>query len=496
MPDLLPGNNQKKIDASIYSAGQPNRKKSKLLWRSIIVLVVVIVLIGAGFLAKIVLAINSTNSDSQKKVSFFEQIKHLIINPEKQLDGEGSDRINILLAGIGGAGHDGAYLADTIIVVSIKPSTGEVATLSVPRDLYVDIPGYGWRKINNALAFGRESNYPGGGEALLASVVSKIISQPIDYYARVDFAGFRKIIDDIGGIDIYVDNSFADYEYPDYNYGYQTISFTKGWEHMSGERALQFVRSRHGTNGEGSDFARSKRQQKVLMALKDKLFSLNTFTNPSSIVSALSDLGNHNQTNLQLWEILRLAKLVQNIQKDQIITRVLDTGPDGLLINDTTPDGAYILRPKSGNFSEIQYLATNIFNTSRITRENAVIEVQNSTKETGLATRIADQLRGMQYNVVRVGNMQTQEPLARTTIYDLSGGKKPYSLASLKNMLNADVASQLPPFMSDNNINYQSIVAPSNATAKAATPDVDLLIIVGTDLASPNQLSRRLSPPL
>jgi len=283
MPNLIQenqNNNNKKIDPSVYQLNPKKRKSSRWWWSTLILLFIVIV-IGLGFLTKIVLAINSTNSQTGEKIGFFEQIKHLLINPEKEIKGESDDRLNMLLIGIGGAGHPGSYLADTIIVASLKPSTKEVAFISIPRDLYVEIPDYGWRKINNAFAFGHGPDYPGGGEALLKEIVEDVTGLPIHYYARLDFEGFRKAIDDVGGIDIYVENSFTDYEYPDYNYGYQTISFKKGWEHMSGERALQFVRSRHGTSGEGSDFARSKRQQKVLFAVKERIFSINTFINPA-----------------------------------------------------------------------------------------------------------------------------------------------------------------------------------------------------------------------
>lgn len=499
MPELLPNSapeeskkpGDKKIDPSVYyrASGQGKIKKSSL-WRWVIVLAVVIVLIAGGFAAKVILAINSTNRDSGKKISLFEQIGHLIVNPEKQLVGENRDRINILLAGIGGAGHDGAYLADTIILVSLKPSTNEVAMMSIPRDLYVDIPNYGSRKINNALAFGREANYPGGGEALLAQVVSTTFNVPVDYYARLDFAGFRKVIDDLGGIDITIDNSFSDYEYPDYNYGYQTITFKKGTEHMIGERALQFTRSRHGTNGEGSDFARSARQQKVLFAIKEKMLSLHTLTNPAAIVKILNDLGAHNQTNLQLWEISKLAKFSQNISKDQIINQVLDTGSDGLLKSETTLDGAYILTPKAGNFSDLQFLANNIFTSGAVKKENAVVEIQNSTGQAGLGTQLSARLKAMNYNVTKVSNTKTTSPYATTTLYDMSSGQNPNTMNSLKNLLHASITSVIPDYLNTNIINSQ---VSQNANVNASSPVTDILIIVGTDQITTTSVGHKTS---
>ena len=484
MPNLIDENEEKidtKVDTSVYQTKPKNKKKSRWWW-STLILFLVIFLIGIGFLSKIVLAINSTNSESGEKINFFDQIRHLIINPEKNIIGQEEDRINILLAGIGGSGHDGAYLADTIIIASVKPSTKEVATISIPRDLYVEIPEYGWRKINNALAFGYIYDYPGGGELLLKETIENLLDIPIHYYARIDFDGFSQVIDDVGGLDIYVENSFTDYSYPDNNYGYQTISFTEGLEEMDGDRALKYVRSRKGTNGEGSDFARSRRQQIVLLALRDKLVSLNTLLNPSKIVTILDNLGKHNQTNLEIWEILELGKMVQGLEQDSIITSVLDNGPNGLLVSDHTIDGAYILKPEDGDFTAIKYMVDNIFDNTYINKENARIEIQNSTKVVGLASKTADKLEALNYTIAGIGNADTETPLERTTIYDLSGGTNPYTVINIKNMLNADISSSLPPFMVESHPTYQALIAPTtNSNLNTNEEEVDILIVIGSD---------------
>ena len=480
MPNLLNQENQKILQkaSNIYQVAAPAKKSRRLMWSSLVLLLVV-VMIGLGFFTKVILAVNSTNSESGAKVSFIEQIKHLISNPDKKLAGESNDRINILLVGIGGAGHPGSYLADTIMVVSIKPSTNEVATMSIPRDLYVDIPTFGWRKINNSIAFGMNDDYPGGGEALLAEVVTEVTGEPIHYYARIDFEGFKKVIDDLNGLDIDVDNAFTDYQYPDYNFGFQVVSFKEGINHMDGERALQYSRSRHGTNGEGSDFARSQRQQKVLFSFKEKFLSLNTFLNPAGIVSALDNLGKHNKTNMQIWEIVKLAKIADNINKDKIISLALDTSDEGLLYSDTTIDGAYILLPNSGDYSAIQYRMKNVFNTSFIAREKAKIEVQNGTNVIGLATKTANKLKGLQYNVIQISNADTAEAITTTTIYDLSGGTQPYTLVSLKNILDANIAPAKSVGMTN-----------SNSPRTTSATNVDILIIIGQDQISTAQISR------
>ena len=228
------------------------------------------------------------------EISWLAGIRHLLTNADRPSEIETRDRVNILLLGMGGEGHDGAYLTDTIIVASFKPATKQVALVSIPRDLYVDMGSFGWRKINSANAYGETSDYPGGGAALAAQAVNDVIGQPIDYFVKVDFNGFKKLIDDLGGVDINVLQSFSDQQYPDYEHGYQTITFTKGLEHMNGERALQYSRSRHGNNGQGSDFARSQRQMQILLAVKNKALSPGTLLNPVK----LNDLFNNITANI------------------------------------------------------------------------------------------------------------------------------------------------------------------------------------------------------
>ncbi len=476
LADSTPDSSPKKIDPGVYRTTLLPKQKSHLL-RWTLILVAVVVLIGLAFGVKFISAINSTNASSGKKISFFTQLSHLVSNPSEELKGGNQDRINIILAGIGGAGHEGAYLTDTLILVSIKPSTNEIATISIPRDLVVNFPKYGWRKINNALAFGTEMDYPGGGEALLTKVVGDVTGLPIHYYARIDFEGFRKAIDDLGGIDVYIDNTFTDASYPNYSYGYQTVKFTKGWEHMNGERALQFARSRHGCCGEGSDFARSKRQQKILLAMKNKFFSINSVANPSSIVSVLNDIGTHNETNMEVWEMVQFAKIAKDINKDNIINMVLDNSVHGLLVSATGADGAYILKPKDDDYSAIQSMAKNIFSTGQIVHENAQIEIQNGTSETGLAGKTADRLTALNYTVARIANAAAKEPVTQTTIYDLSGGTKPYTLAGLKNTLNATLSATPPTgYLNVNTTTYSN----ANNNTNTAEP-IDILIIVGTD---------------
>jgi polyisoprenyl-teichoic acid--peptidoglycan teichoic acid transferase len=463
------------------------RSKWAFLGKFFVYLSVVLILVGLTFSYKVILSANSVIASSDIP-SLLGQLKYFVVAPEDLIDGEKEDRVNVLLLGMGGAGHSGGYLADTIMIASVKPSTKEVAFISIPRDLFVPIPDHNWRKINNAYAFGYVDDPESGGEKLMTEVIENITGLTIHYYGRADFEGFKKVIDDLGGVDVDVDRTFYDPLFPDDNYGYQPVSFQEGNNHFNGEKALQFARSRHGNNNEGSDFARSQRQQKILLALKDKLLSSSTLLNPSLILNVIGDLADHVRTNMEPWEMIKLYNTVKDVSVDQIIDEVIDNSPDGPLHSETTIDGAYILRPNAGpdDFSEIKDIAQNIFNTEEtktVKRENATIEIHNGTKISGLAAKTAETLRTAGYNVVAIGNA-TEQNNETTTIYDLTGGTKPQTLETLKLEIGSDVASTVPVYLytpDKNEVTYQDLSAPLNSEIISQSGNVDFLILLGTD---------------
>jgi len=482
--------NSEKVDTNITAkTKRPKKRWPFLLLKIGIYLIVFLVIFGVSISYKVILS--SEGIFSRQDASLIDQIKHLVTSGDKTIKGEETDRINILLVGMGGQGHDGAYLADTIIVASLKPSTQEVALLSIPRDLYVPIPDYGWRKINNANAFGYQEDPEKGGEQLLADVLEDVLGQPIQYYASVDFSGFKKLVDLVGGVEINIERSFTDYEYPDNNYGYEPISFTAGDQIMNGEIALKYVRSRHGNNNEGSDFARSRRQQKVMAALKKKIFSLGTLINPKKVVEISQTVGDHLKTDMEVWEIMRLAELLKDIDTSKIVNRVLDTSPTGLLYSETTIDGAYILKPRAGDFSEIQSLARDIFQYTSVAKENARIEIQNGTQVSGLAETTANHLREMNYEVVKVTNADLRN-LTTTQIYDLSLGQKPDTLKFLKKELNCNIVTRAPIVISNTNIQslsetdentmFESSFGNLTNTPMPEDKSVDLIVVLGSDI--------------
>jgi len=375
------------------------------------------------------------------KISFWKGIAKILIFQERLLKGEISDRINVLVLGMGGVTHEGPYLTDTIILVSLKPSTKQVALLSIPRDLWVPIPGYGWGKINSANAIGESKD--GRGAQLASLVVSKIFNLPIHYFIRIDFFGFKELIDALGGIDVYVERSFTDYFYPTNNFGYKTISFTKGWEKMNGERALEFVRSRHGTNGEDSDFARMKRQQKVIFAIKKKIDEINILKDPKKAWIIFNLLKKYFSTNLSFDEMMKLARFFKDVNEEKIINKVLEADNSSPLYSEII-NGMYVLKTRTGNFDELAEIAKNIFEKEivREKKEKPKIILLNGTFIDGLA-RSKIEILSPHFEIIEIGNAKKRD-YSRTIIYDLTNGKKNKELNILKERLGGDVLNEIP----------------------------------------------------
>jgi LCP family protein required for cell wall assembly len=157
-----------------------------------------------------------------------------------------------------------------MLVVSVDPESKSAGMLSMPRDLWVEIPGDGMDRINTAYMYGDLNQSPGGGPALAKKTVQYNLGEPIHYYVRVNFQVFQQVIDLMGGVDIYVEHDINDPLYPDMNYGYDPLRIPSGWQHMDGALALKYARTRHGS----SDFERMHRQQQVMLAVRDKVTQL------------------------------------------------------------------------------------------------------------------------------------------------------------------------------------------------------------------------------
>jgi len=244
--------------------------------------------------------------------------------------------VNILLLGVDQRACEdtgGAWRTDTMILVGLDPDRKSVSVLSFPRDLWVHIPTVGENRLNAAHFFGDAYNYPGGGPALAKRTIQSNFGVPVHYYIRVNFDGFRKIVDALGGIDITVEEPIWDDRYPTDDCGYQTIRFDVGEYHMDGEQALQYARSRHYT----SDFSRIRRQQQVLLAIYEKATSLEVIPRLPELWAAKGDAI---QTDLSFLDVLKLARLGMQIDKKNIRFGVID---ETMTYNMVTPKGWQVL---------------------------------------------------------------------------------------------------------------------------------------------------------
>lgn len=358
----------------------------------------------------------------------------LSILSAKQLKGESSGRVNVLLLGVGDAGHQGETLSDTIMVLSYDVAKKQVAMISVPRDLYVNIGNdCGYQKINYANACG-ENKSKGNGPAYAEEIVSKVLDIPIHYYARVNFTGFKEVVDAVGGVDINVSQDLYDPYYPaDDGLGGKDLYIKKGMQHMDGTTALRYARSRETT----SDFDRARRQQEVLVAIKTKVMSTSTFLNPAKIIAITGALGNNIKTDFDLSYAQRAIDLFKKVDTASIKNLVFDNSEKGLLTDSSSDYAGYILIPRAGmyNYKALQASAKNIFNDQSVATENAKISVLNGTATGGLATRVADTLRGQDFNVISVASADSQT-YSVTKIVDGTNGAKPGTIAALEKFFN------------------------------------------------------------
>lgn len=279
-------------------------------------------------------------------------------------------RINVLILGVDKRKSGNtvtSVLTDTILVASIGLSDNKMTLISLPRDLWVKSSlGY-FGKINSVYAQKNSAGQMLGPEGVKDSV-SEVLNIPIHYNVTINFEVFRKIIDTLGGVDVTIENSFTDSEYPiegkenaPLEERYETITFKKGTERMGGDRALKYVRSRHGDGIEGTDFARSKRQQQVILAIKDKLMSAQTIIDLPKLKELFSLYETEVESNISTDDLVSFFSLYKQIDLKNLKRVVLDDRSSqeegGLLISPENREeygGAYVLIPRSGDYSQIQ----------------------------------------------------------------------------------------------------------------------------------------------
>jgi LCP family protein required for cell wall assembly len=240
----------------------------------------------------------------------------------------------------------------------IRPQENKMAILSIPRDLWVKHPdGSAQSKINSIHALYEEKGEGKGMEAM-KQVVSEITGLPTHYAIRIDFNGFKELVDTVGGVDVYLDQPFSE---PTQFEGEEALNFSlpAGKNHLDGQKALFFVRARYTS----SDFERARRQQQILLALKDKMLSIGTLTDFGKVNNILNVLGEDVRTDMDISEMKKFFELANRYQSPQIKQKVLDTSEEGLLFSTKadTPEGkTYILLPVGENYEKIQEAVKNL----------------------------------------------------------------------------------------------------------------------------------------
>lgn len=435
-----------RLDGVDYYEKRKAKRRKRLKIAAIVILIIALIV---GFLfAKGYLNLRKVLSGGGGAAALQENV-----DPSR-LRGEGDGRINILLLGRGGEGHEGADLTDTIVLVSIDPIAKEAGLVSIPRDLYVKVPGEGSMKINSVFYTGKSSvlnksknpndqtkkDAENAGFDLLENTVEETLGIPVHYHAMVDFTGFKQAIDTVGGIDMNVPK--AVYEPMRIDGKPYTLNVKPGQKHFGGFEALAYARSRH-TSARG-DFDRSERQRLIISATKDKVFSLGTFSNPAKISQLLDNFGDHVQTNFSIQDLNRLYEITRGIESSKIVSIGLADPPNDY-VKTANIGGLSVVIPKAGvgNYKDIQFYIRNTLKDSFLKMENPSVMILNGTSRSGIATEKADELKSYGYNVISVDNAPSLN-YSNTVLVDMRGGEKKYTKRYLELRFKTLAITSLP----------------------------------------------------
>lgn len=372
--------------------------------------------------------------------------------------------ITILLMGTDERPQEGGYAnSDTLILLTLNPSTRQAGMLSFSRDLWVNVPAIGEKaKINTVYALGEQNGYPGGGTQLMMDTLSSMIGHPIQYYLRVNFDSFVKIVDMINGIDINVPKTIHDEDYPTADYGIEIFHLDAGMQHLDGELALKYARTRHVDD----DYGRQRRQQDVIRAVFDKIRRRDMIpTLISNLPTMLTTLGKSVDTNM-LWSelstVVNYANFLRQNDLQGIQQEVIDKryGQE-----DYNSYGQWILIPTP---SEVRVAVNRYFGKlTALQSDNGAldtswvrVEILNGTNKSGVAARTRDLLRQQGWNVVSI-NDADRDDYAETLI--ISYGAP----APVLTKMNTDL--KLQPDL-------------NNLSGLARNTPIDVKVIVGRDL--------------
>ncbi len=346
---------------------------------------------------------------------------------------QSTEAINIVL--MGADITDGSWRTDTLIVVSVEPNLPAVSMLSIPRDLYVYVPGWKMSRINTADFHGEQVGYPGGGPGLVKATLEYNLGIRVHYFARVDFQGFVDILDTLGGVDVLVDCELHDtFPNPDAIGGSSDIDLLPGVHHLDGKQALWYARSRWNT----SDFDRGRRQQRVLRSALAKIKQLDLLP---KLPELWDDLTQTVETDLSLETALWLATVAGRLDSS---TAIKSRFIDGTVVREwLSPQGAAVLLPAYERIGPLIAEALAPPDTARARQGAARVEVLNGTTWPDWATLAADRLVWEGFEVVRIGQADHAD-YQQTTIVDLTGTDKGSPASHLADILRVDKANIVP----------------------------------------------------
>lgn len=375
----------------------------------------------------------------------------------EHLDTDVYGNTNVLLLGTGGGDHDGADLTDTIILASIDQNDKLVPMLSIPRDFYVNIEDLGGgTRINQVYELGKNKYDSVTGIEYVKEVVEDITGVDIHYYVKIDFTGFKDIVDSLGGVDIYVDEAINDPYYPkEGTILYETFTLSSGQQRLDGEKALKYARSRKTT----SDFDRSKRQQKLLFAIKNEAMQKDMLLNPGKIGDLYNAVKKNIETDLSLGHIIELAKVSKSFNQNNIISRVITDDPTscgGFLY---VPErelfgGAFVLVPIGNDYHFIHEYVDLIFHYPELNKNPVQFQILNGTKTPGLAGETKEMLRRLCFDVIRYGNARNQDIETTNLFYKTSSEldedgnpiqqEPPEALYFIKQLIPGTISNEVP----------------------------------------------------
>jgi polyisoprenyl-teichoic acid--peptidoglycan teichoic acid transferase len=397
------------------------QKARRMATRSTAIAMVMLITLGGLLFSQSYLKVNKVFKGSAGTAAALNQN----VKPEL-LKGEGRGRVNILLLGRGGGNHDAPDLTDTIMVASIDPINRTTTLLSLPRDFWVNVPDQGVMKVNAAWQSGHYS-YLGkrassndtkavqAGFKTIDATIKDVLDIEIDYHVLVNFQAFKQAVDSVGGVNINVPTDLIDPTMAWENANNPLLA-KAGLQSFDGHKALIYARSRETS----SDFARGERQRALLLALKTKVVSVGTLSNPVKISKLVNAFGNNVQTDLSVNNANRLYGIMKGV-KDTSVTSIGLADPANPLVTTGNMNGQSVVLPKSGlyKYAEIQNFLRSQLRDPYIMKEKAKVLVLNGTNIPGMASAKAEELKAYGYNVMGAQNAPSSG-WTRTTLVDMT----------------------------------------------------------------------------